>query len=143
MKKATISKVALIFSIILIATFLLSACDSPTPRITPSFYFNPGGPFQTNVTVIDKDGNPDPRRQIRCSIVFEVIDEAAEEELAEINFVVRNSVLQVLGELTLDEITVDRDLNDIILRIVDQVNADIHSNQDLVLWAYFTDFALV
>jgi len=142
-KKTTISKVALILSIVLIASLLLSACDAPAPRITPSYFFNPGGPFQTNVTIIDKDGNPDPRRQIRCAIIFEVVDEGAIEELGEVNFVVRNSVLQVLGELTIDEITVDRDLDSIILRIVDKVNEDLSSHVDLVLWGYFTDFALV
>ena len=142
MKKAIISKVALVISIVLIAAFLLSACDAPVPRITPSHFFNPGAPFQTNITVVDKDGNPDPRRQIRCAVVFEVFDEAAVEELGEVNFVVRNSVLKVLGELTMDEITVNRDLDDIIHRIVDQVNEDVTSNVDLVVWAYFTEFAL-
>jgi len=142
-KKASISKVAMILSLVLIASFLLSACDDAPPRVVPSFFFNPGGPFQTNVTVIDKDGNPDPRRQVRCAIVFEVLDEVAIEELTEVNFIVRNSVLQVLGELTMEEITVDRDLDNIILRIVDKVNEDINSHVDLVLWGYFTDFALV
>ena len=143
MKKATIGKVAMIISIILIASFMLSACDSAPPRIATSHYFNPGGPFQTNITVIDKDGNPDPRRQVRCSLVFEVVDEAAVEELGEVNFVVRNSVLIVIGELTIEEITVNRDLDTIIQRIVDRVNEDVNSNVPLVVWAYFTDFALV
>ena len=143
MKKATISKVALIISIVLIAAFLLSACDAPQPRIATSHYFNPGAPFQTNITVIDKDGNPDPRRQVRCALVFEVVDEAAVEELAEVIFVVRNSVLIVIGELTMEEITVNRDLDAIIQRIVDRANEDVNSNAPLIVWAYFTDFALV
>ena len=143
MKKATLRKVALILSIIFIATFILSACDSPPPRITPAFYFNPGGPFQTNITTFDRDENPDPRRQLRCSIIFQVVDESAIEELGEVNFIVRNSVLQVLGSLTMEEITVRRDLDEIIQRLVDQINEDISSSIDLVIWGYFTDFAII
>ena len=143
MKKATLNKVALIISVILLAAFLLSACDSPDPRITPSHYFSPGGPFQTNITALDKDDNPDPRRQLRCSIVFEVVDEEAILELEEVNFIVRNSVLQVMGELTMEEITIQRDLDVLIQRMVDRINEDINSHIDLVVWAYFTDFAIV
>jgi len=142
-KNVRLSKVALVISIVLIAAFLLSACDSPQPRIAASHYFNPGAPFQTNITVIDKDGNPDPRRQVRCALVFEVVDESAVEELTEVNFVVRNAVLIVIGELTIEEITVNRNLDLIIQRIVDRVNEDVNSNVPLIVWAYFTDFALV
>ena len=137
MKKTTLRKVALILSIIIIASFILSACDSPDPRIPTKYFFNPGGPFTTNVN------DDDPRRQIRCSIVFEVVDEAAIEELTEINFIVRNSVLQVLGELTIPEITKERDLDEIIERLVERVNEDINSNINLIVWAYFTDIALI
>ena len=143
MNKATVKRLMLIVSVLLVAVFIVSACDSPPPRIPQSHFFNPGGPFQTNISVFDKDGNPDPRRQIRCSIIFEVLDEAAVEELGEVNFIVRNSVLQILGELTVEEITTERNLDDITQRLVDRINEDINSNADLVLWAYFTDIALV
>ena len=143
MKKATFKKIAVVISIVLITAFIVSACDSPPPRIVPAYYFSPGGPFQTNITAFDRDDNPDPRRQLRCSIVFEVIDEAAINELTEINFIVRNAVLDVMGELTMEEVTVHRDLDDLIQRMVDRVNDDINSNINLVVWAYFTDFAIV
>ena len=143
MKKTTLSKVAVVISIVLITAFIISACDSPPPRIVPAYYFSPGGPFQTNITAFDRDENPDPRRQLRCSLVFEVIDEDAIDELTEINFVVRNAVLHVMGELTMDEVTIHRDMDDLIQRIVDRVNEDINSHIDLVVWAYFTDFAIV
>ena len=137
MKKTTLNRLALVISLILIAAFMLSACDSPQPRVPEKFFFNPGGPFSTNVN------DEDPRRQVRCSLVFEVIDEAAIEELTEITFIVRNSVIAVLGELTIPEITTARDLDDIINRLVDRVNEDVNSHIDLVIGAYFTDFALV
>jgi len=143
MNKATIRKIAIVVSIVLIAGFVISACDAPPPRITPAYYFSPGGPFQTNITAFDRDDNPDPRRQLRCSIVFEVIDEAAIDELMEINFIVRNAVLQVMGELTMDDVTIHRDLDGLIQRMVDRINEDIDSHVDLVLWGYFTDFAIV
>ena len=143
MKRATLSKIAVVISIVLIAAFIISACDSAPPRISPAYYFSPGGPFQTNITAFDRDDNPDPRRQLRCAIVFEVIDEAAIDELTEITFVVRNAVLDVIGQLTMDEVTIHRDLEDLTQRIVDRVNEDINSNINLVVWAYFTDFAIV
>ena len=137
MKKTTLNKVILIISIILIATFILSACDSPPPRIPEKFFFNPGGPFSTNVN------DEDPRRQVRCSVVFEVVDEEAIDELTEVTFIVRNSVIAVLGELTIDEMTTQRDLDNIIERLIVRVNEDVNSAIDLVIGAYFTDFALV
>ena len=143
MKKATLSKIAVVISIVLIAAFIISACDSAPPRITPAYYFSPGGPFQTNITAFDRDDNPDPRRQLRCALVFEVIDEDAIEELEEVNFIVRNAVLNILGELTIEDVTIHRDMDDLIQRIVDRVNEDIHSYVPLVIWAYFTDFAIV
>ena len=136
MKKSTLGKLALVLSIVLMATIVLAACDSPEPRVPTKYFFNPGGPFATNVN------DEDPRRQVRCSIVFEVIDEAAIEELNEITFIVRNSVIAVLGELTIPEITTERNQPDIIERIVEQVNFDINSHIDLIVGAYFTDFAL-
>ena len=136
MKKKTLNKLALVLSLILIATFLISACDSPEPRIPASYYFIPGGPFSTNVN------DDDPRRQIRCTIVFEVVDERAIAELDDVVFKVRNSVLAVLGELTIPEITTDRDLEDISQRLVDRINEDLPTTYELFLRAYFTDFAL-
>jgi len=136
MKKTVINKVFFIVSIVLIAVFVLSACDAPVQRIPEKFFFNPG-PFSTNVN------DEDPRRQIRCTVVFEVIDEAATEELTSITFIVRNSVLSVLGELTIPEITTHRDLDAIAQRLIDRINEDISSNINLVVAAYFTDFALV
>ena len=143
MKNTTLRRLTLIISILLIATFLVSACGEPYLRIPQAYYFSPGGPFSTNITVMDRDGNPDPRRQIRCTIVFEVIDEDAIEELDEVVFIIRNAVLQVLGELTIEEVTVNRDLDSISQRLVDRINEEISSYYDLVVWAYFTDFALV
>jgi len=137
MKKTTISKVFLVISIVLIASFLLSACDSPDPRIPVKYTFTPGGPFSTNVN------DEDPRRQVRCTIVLEVIDEAAIEELEEYTFIIRNSILSVLGELTIPEITTGRNLENIAERLVERINEDINSHYDLVIGAYFTDFALV
>ena len=136
MQKAKLRKLAVIISIVLIATFILSACDSPDQRIPTKHFFTPGGPFTTNVN------DEDPRRQIRCTVVFEVIDEAAIEELTEITFIVRNSVIAVLSELTIPEMTTERDLDDIIQRLVDRVNEDVNSHIDLVIDGDFTDFAL-
>jgi len=136
-KKATLNKATLILSIVLLAALLLSACSSPDPRIPEKFFFNPGGPFSTNVN------DEDPRRQVRCSVVFEVVDERAIEELTEVAFIVRNSVIAVLGELTIDEMTTQRDLDNIIERLVERVNEDVSGSTDLIIGAYFTDFALV
>ena len=134
--KKTINRVFVIVSIVLIATFILAACDSPTPRIAEKHFFNPGV-FSTNVN------DEDPRRQIRCTVVFEVVDEAAVEELSAVLSIVRNSVLSVLGELTIPEITTHRDLEAIGQRLIDKINEDINSNISLVVGAYFTEFALV
>ena len=143
MKKATLNRLAVVVSILLIAVFIVSACDSPDPRITPAYYYSPGGPFQTNIIALDKDENPDPRRQLRCAVVFQVIDEAAIEELEAVNFIIRDAVLQVLGALTMEEITVNRDLIILAERLVERINEEINSNIDLVVSAYFTDFAIV
>ena len=137
MKRAKLKRLIPVISIILLVTFLISACDSAAPRIPVSYAFNPGPAFQTNF-----NNEEDPRRQVKCQVIFEVIDEAAIEELGEYTYVVRNAVLVVLGELTMHELTTDRDLDDIAQRMVDRVNEDIGSNIDLVVRAYFTDFAL-
>jgi len=136
-KKAILKRLVPVISIILLVTFLLSACDSAPPRIPEAHAYNPGPAFQTNF-----NNDEDPRRQVRCQVIFEVIDEDAIEELGGYTYVVRNAVLVVLGELTMHELTTDRDLDDIAQRMVDRVNEDIGSSIDLVVRAYFTDFAL-
>ena len=136
MKKATLRKLSIVISVILIAIFLISACEAPPQRVHNAYFFNPGGPFSTNVN------DEDPRRRIRCSIIFEVVDERANEELEEVTFIVRNSVIAVLGELTIPEITTHRDLDDIAERLVNRINSDLNTNIDLFVWAYFTDFIL-
>ena len=136
MKKAVLNKLAIIISVVLIATFLISACDSPEPRVPDAYFFSPGGPFSTNVN------DEDPRRRIRCSIVFEVVDERAVEELEEVSFIVRSSVLAVLGDLTIPEITTNRNQDDIAQKLVDRINEDLQLPYELFIWAYFTDFAL-
>jgi len=136
-KKTNLKRLIPIISIILLVTFLLTACESAPPRIPVSHTYNPGPAFQTNF-----NNDEDPRRQVRCQVIFEVIDEDAIEELGGYTYVVRNAVLVVLGELTMHELTTNRDLDDIAQRMVDRVNEDIGSNIDLVVRAYFTDFAL-
>ena len=136
MKKAMLRKISVVLLIVLVAALISAACDSPPPRIPDKFFFNPG-PFSTNVN------DEDPRRQVRCTVVFEVVDEAAIEELSMISFIVRNSVLTVLGQLTIPEITTRRNLEAIGQRLIDQINEDIASHYDLVIGAFFTDFALV
>ena len=136
MKKAKTNKLALIISVILIAIFVISACDSPEPRILSTYYYTPGGPFSTNVN------DEDPRRRIRCTIIFEVVDEQAIEELEDVTFKVRSSVLSVLGELTIPEITTHRDFEDISRRLIERINDDLPTDYELFKKAYFTDFAL-
>jgi len=139
MKRATQARTALLLAIVLALAMLASACAGEVeqkPRLTATYTYNPGAQFQTNVS------DADPRRVVRCSIVFEVIDEAAIEELFEYNYTIRNAVLIVLGKLTMDELTEGRDLVDISQKLVDQVNEAINSNYPLVLGAYFTDFLI-
>ena len=136
MKKATLNLLAIVISVTLIATFLISACDSAPPRIPVSHTFSPGAPFSTNFD------SEDPRRQVKCTVFFEVIDEAAIEELTEHIPIIRNAVLSVLGELTMPEVTNERDFTDIAERLVTRVNYDLGTNVDLVIDAYFTEFVL-
>jgi len=121
----------------MLALFVITACDSPPPRIAEIFTYNPGGQFTTNFTWETR-----PQAQVRCAIIFVVIDERAAEELADFNFVIRNAVLSVLGELTIEDITVDRDLNSLAERIVEQVNEDLGATTELITGAYFTEFGL-
>ena len=137
MIKAIMKKITPLVCAVLAGIFLLAACDSPPPRVLPVHVFNPGVTFTTNFN------HDDPRRQIRCAVVFEVLDEAAIEDLDSLNFIVRNAVLVVLGELTMEELTIDRDLDGIAERIVDRVNEDLGLPMNLVLRAYFTEFAIV
>ena len=137
MKKASLKRLAIVISVVLIATFVISACDSPEPRITTTYYFTAGGPFSTNINDADN-----PRLQIRCTIVFEVVDERAIEELDQVVFKVRSSVLSVLGELTIADITVNRDFDSLSDRLVHRINEDIPATESLFKRAYFTDFSL-
>lgn len=137
--KTVLSRLAPIIAVVLFAVILLAACDTPEPRVLTVPTYSPGASFSTNFN------NPEqPQRQIKCTVVFEVIDEQAIDELTENNFKIRNSVLSVLGELTMDEITVDRDLDAIGARIVDRVNEDLQARGDmhLVVRAYFTEFQI-
>ena len=136
MKKSILNRLAMVIPLILIAMFVISACDSPEPRILVAHYWTPGGPFSTNVN------DDDPRRRIRCTIVFEVVDEAAIAELEEVTFKVRSSVLAVLGELTIPEITTQRDFDDISYRLIERINEDLPTDYELFKKAYFTDFVL-
>ena len=139
MMKKVFNRLIPILIIILISLSVLTAvaCDSPDPRIAAVVTYNPGGQFTTNF-----NWPQTPRAQIRCAITFVVLDERAAEELADHNFVIRNSVLSVLGELTINEITEDRDLNGLAERIVEQVNEDLGTQVHLVISAYFTEFGL-
>jgi len=121
---------------VLILLLLLSSCASEAPRLPATFNYSPGAVFTTNIN------DEDPRRVLRCAVVFLVIDEAATTELVEYNAVIRNAVLVVLGGLTVEELTTNRDLGDIAQKMVDQVNQDIGSRIDLVVGAYFTDIVL-
>jgi flagellar basal body-associated protein FliL len=136
MKKAIINRLAMIIAIVLITMFLLSACDSGDTRLPTSYTYSPGATFTSILN--EEEG----RRQIKCAVVFKVIDEQAIDELSENNFVVRNAVLSVLGELTIEDISIAKDYEGLSQRIVDQVNEDLGSPYELVIGAYFTEFAL-
>lgn len=136
--KTFFNRVTPIVAFVLLAVLLLAACgDEPLPRLVPIPTYDPGPAFSTNFNY------EDPRRQVKCSVVFEVVDEQAVEELAQHNFKIRNSILSVLGELTLEEITTERDLNAIAARIVERANIDLNASHDLIVGAYFTDFAII
>jgi len=120
---------------VLIIALLMSACNKQLPRLPAVYTYNPGAVFTTNI----KD--EDPRRVVKCSIIFEVLDEKAVAELADYNFAIRNAVISVLGELTSYELTIGKDLEDISKRLVIKANEAIYG-PDLIIGAYFTDFAL-
>ena len=135
MKKNSPVRLTVLLSLVLIALTLLSACGaSEAPRLPAIYTYNPGAAFTSNIN------DPEPRKMVKCAVVFEVIDEAAATDLVVYNSVIRNSVLVVLGELTSDELTNDRDLNEIAHRIVEQVNKDLAGRIDIVSAVYFTEF---
>jgi len=137
MTKAMSAKLVFLIPAILTIAMLLSACDGePSHRLPETFTFNPGANFTTNIN------DSDPRRVIRCAVIFQVVDEAAVTELSGYTPVIRNAVLVVLGELTLREVTVDKDLHAIAQRIVDQANESLYGNVNLIVGAYFTEFVL-
>jgi len=115
--------------------FLLVACNDES-RIPSVHSYSPGGQFSTNIN------SDDPRRQVRASIVFEVIDEAAVEELTEVNFIIRHTVIRVLGSLTMEDMIPERDLDELATRLVHEVNAALATHFDLIIGVYFTEFYL-
>ena len=131
-----IMSILLVTSILFSVLMLLSACDAPAARIPDSYTFVPGPAFATNINDVD------PRRQVRCSIIFEVVDEAAIIELTDHVYVVRDAVIKELGKLTMDELTTEKDLEDIAERLVFSVNDALKSNIDLIIGVYFTDFSV-
>jgi len=137
MKKQSPVRFILFLSLVLIALTLLSACGGgDVPRLPAIYTYSPGAPFTSNID------DPEPRKLIKCAIMFEVIDEAAQTDLDAYNSVIRNAVLVVLCGLTSDELTEGRDLNAIAQRIVDQVNGALGGRIDLITAAYFTEFTL-
>ena len=135
MKKLARYRLITLIITVLTIVILLSACNQ-NARLPETFTYNPGAAFSTNIN------NEDPRRVLKCTVVFEVIDDAAATELSNFNFVVRNAVITVLGELTIEELTTNRNIQDISQRLVDRVNEAIPSYVDLIVGAYFTEFLL-
>ena len=133
-KKMPIRLVLLVFTA-MFATVILSACNKEA-RLPTVYTYDPGPAFESNIN------NEDMRRVVTCAVVFEVIDEKASVELAEHNSTIRNAILVILGGLTLEELTIDKDLNEISQRIVNQVNESIGSRVNLIVGAYFTEFKL-
>lgn len=135
MKKAIPTRLVSLVFAILFAVVMLSAC-AKKERLPEIHTYNPGAAFVSNIS------NEDIRKVVKCSVIFEVIDETARTELSMYNSTVRNAVLAVLGEFTLEELTVGRDLNEISQRIVQHVNEALESSEELVIGAKFTEFAL-
>ena len=139
MTKIPLKKIALILSSVIFLTLFLTACDGddePTQRLPTRHIFNPGAVFATNIN------HDDPRRVLRCAVIFEVFDELAAEELVYFTDTIRNAVLMVMGELTIYEVTTEKNLEDIAARIVERTNAAIGNNFDLIVGASFTEFVL-
>lgn len=135
-----ISRITPFIAMLMLAVFVVSACASEAPRVLPIVSYTPmGGSFVINY-------NPeDLRRQVKCSLTFEIIDEDAAAELESLNYRVRYSVLAVLSELTIAEITVNRDLDEIAHRIVERVNNDLPTGEDikLVMRAFITEWEIL
>ena len=138
MTRVSPRKVVLIISSVILLTLILTACgsDEPAQRLPDRFIFTPGANFATNIN------HDDPRRVLRCAVVFEVIDEQASEELLGFSDTVRNAVLMVMGELTMDEVTTNKDLEDIANRMVERANEAVVSHINLIIGASFTEFVL-
>ena len=127
--------VSLILALLLIAS-VLSACSGKDARVPKVYTYSPGTAFSTNIN------DPEPRRVLKCVVLFEVIDEDAVTELTDLNFIIRNACIAELSSLTMEELTTNRNLPDIAERLVNCVNEVIPSNINLVVRAYFTDFLL-
>ena len=138
MTKLSPLRIALLITTVVILMFVLTACgsDEPSQRLPDRHTFNPGAVFATNIN------HDDPRRVLRCAIMFEVIDERATEELINFADTIRNAVLMVLGELTMEEVTTNKNLEDISTRIVERVNTAIGSHIPMIVGASFTEFVL-
>ena len=136
MKKLTRTRLVLSILAILIIAALLSACSSEAARLPATYTYSPGPAFTANIN------DPEPRRVVKCAVVFEVIDESATTDLAAYNYAIRNAVLIVLGELTFEELTNDRDLEEIAHRITERVNDSLRTHVDVVQGTYFTEFIL-
>ena len=137
MKKVGRARFTILIPAALLMAVLMSACAPPVQSRVPQTYtYNPGTNFQTNITAAKPD------KVVRCSVVFKVIDEAAIGELDTYNAAIRNAKLIVLSNLTEEDLLPKRDLEEIALRIVEQVNSAIDSNINLVIGAYFTEFVL-
>ena len=135
MKKLMSIRLVLLVITAVLATAILSACNKEA-RLPTIYTYNPGPAFESNIN------NEDMRRVVKCAVMFEVIDGKAGIELAEHNSTIRNAILVVLGGLTLEELTTDKDLNEISQRIVNQVNEAVGSRVNLIVGAYFTEFKL-
>jgi len=134
MKKTARVRSAIIVPALLIAAMLISACDSPQPRLPTVYTYNPGAAFTINVA------HDNPRSVLRCAVVFEVLDASAAEEMVNYNFMIRNAVLVVMGSLTMEELTTEKNIPEIAQRMVDLVNEALGGNVPLVVGAYFTEF---
>jgi len=84
------ARFVMIIHVVLIAVMLLSACNAKEIRLPAPYVYNPGAAFTANIH------NEDPRRVVKCTIIFEVIDEAAITDLQPYNFAIRNAVLIAL-----------------------------------------------
>jgi len=141
MTRITPMKLILVVASVIMLTVFLTACNDdsePQARLPERHVFNPGAVFATNIN------NDDPRRVLRAAVIFEVADEQASEELITHGDIIRNSVLMVLGELTMEEVTTEKNLEDITERLVDRVNEALGGNflMPIITGASFTEFVL-